>query len=254
MKTILGGLVLGVILAAPSMAADLRPRPMPVKAAPVPAVTLHSWTGCYIGGHIGYAWGRKNDVSQNGDPVPVYNHDIDGFIAGGQVGCNLWQGDRFVFGIEGQAAWADIDGDAGVSATFSSANLRTEADIIGSIAARFGYAFGATGQTLVFVKGGAAFIHERHINRLTEFSAVLIGETDKYLRWGWMVGGGVEQALGGGWSVKAEYNYSDFGNKTRSLCFPTDCLDLSMQQHVHLVKVGLNYRFTGFGGPVVARY
>jgi outer membrane immunogenic protein len=82
-------------------------------------------------------------------------------------------------------------------------------------------------------------------------------ESDKYLRWGWMVGGGFEQALGAGWSMKAEYNYSNFGNKTRSICEigdPTNCEPFSMKQHVHLFKVGLNYRFTGFGGPVVARY
>ena len=131
---------------------------------------------------------------------------------------------------------------------------RTDADIIGSIAARFGYAFGATGQTLVFVKGGAAFIHERHAFNANN---VFFAETDKYVRWGWMVGGGLEQALGGGWSMKAEYNYNNFGNKTVLQCDVTDltnCDDLRIKQHVHLFKVGINYRFGGFGGPVVARY
>ena len=60
--------------------------------------------------------------------------------------------------------------------------------------------------------------------------------------------------LSGPWSVKAEYNYSHFGTKDVALCNPAGCDDFSIKQHVHLVKVGLNYRFTGFGGPVVARY
>ncbi len=249
MKTLLGGLVLSAMLAAPAMAADLRP--MPVKAAPVPVVAMYSWTGCYIGGHVGYAWGKKKDFTADGDPFPEFNHDIDGFIAGGQIGCNLWQSDRFVFGIEGQAGWADLDGQ--VTPAGDDETVGTKADIIGSIAARLGYAFGATGQTLVFVKGGAAFIHERHTFTEGAFAA----ESETYLRWGWMVGGGFEQALGGAWSMKAEYNYSNFGNKTRAVCEvgdPSDCQDFGMKQHVHLFKVGLNYRFGGFGGPVVARY
>ena len=47
--------------------------------------------------------------------------------------------------------------------TFGIIGFRTEANVIGSLAARLGYAFGATGQTLVFVKGGAAFINEKFI-------------------------------------------------------------------------------------------
>jgi outer membrane immunogenic protein len=73
MKTILGGMLLSAVLAAPAMAADLRPRPMPVKAAPVPVATLYSWTGCYIGAHVGYAWGRKRDIAFDGTLGPVFS-------------------------------------------------------------------------------------------------------------------------------------------------------------------------------------
>ena len=58
MKKILAGLALSALLAAPALAADL-PARMPVKAAPAPIITVFSWTGCYIGGHVGYAWGSK---------------------------------------------------------------------------------------------------------------------------------------------------------------------------------------------------
>ena len=142
MKKILGGLVLSALLAAPATAADLR-RPMPVKA-PVPVVTLYSWTGCYIGGHVGYAWGKKR-VDPVGFVVPrrrTSTTTSTAFVAGGQVGCNLWQNDRCVFGIEGQASWADMDGSVGPNPPITAGynGFRTEADIIGSIAARLGYA------------------------------------------------------------------------------------------------------------------
>ncbi|MPZ38524.1 MAG: outer membrane beta-barrel protein [Rhizobiales bacterium] len=254
MKKILGGLVLSAFLAAPVMAADMR---MPVKAPPLPPPpVLYSWTGCYIGGHVGYAWGKKEVDVLPFDPFQAdLDHDADGFVAGGQVGCNLWQSDRWVFGIEGQASWADIDGDVTVTGqTFGWTGFGTKADVIGSLAGRLGYAFGATGQTLLFVKGGAAFIHEHHT---ATFFGPLTFETDKELRWGWMVGAGFEQALGNNWSFKAEYNYSHFGSKDFDVCFgpgAPDCVSFEVDQHVHLVKVGINYKFGGFGGPVVARY
>jgi outer membrane immunogenic protein len=240
------------LAAAPAMAADMR---MPVKAAPAPVITLYSWTGCYIGGHVGYAWGKKRITDIDGvfPAAADLDHDVDGFIAGGQVGCNLWQNDRWVLGIEGQASWADIDGS--VSSPIvgaATANFRTEADVIGSISARLGYAFGATGQTLVFIKGGAAFIHEQFV--IDQTIAALTAQSDKDLRWGWMIGGGFEQALGSNWSFKAEYNYNHFGTRDVELCNPVPvCSTFSIRQHIHLVKVGINYRF-GAGGPVVARY
>jgi len=252
MKKILGGLVLSAFLAAPAMAADMR---MPVKAAPAPIITMYSWTGCYIGGHAGYAWSKKRVYDDLGFEIVEFNHEPDGFIAGGQIGCNLWQRDRWVFGIEGQVSWADIDDEVPFdpTITFASSGFRTEIDIIGSIAARFGYAFGATGQTLAFVKGGAAFVHEKFY--ATGPIAGLNYQSDGELRWGWMVGGGLEHALGGNWSVKAEYNYSHFGKDNFSLCNGLgDCDTYGVKQHVHLVKFGINYKFGGWGSPVVARY
>jgi outer membrane immunogenic protein len=248
MKKILGGLALSVVLATPVLAADLR---MPVKAAPAPVAVVFDWTGCYIGGHVGYAWGRKRVYDGvTGAELDEFHHDVDGWLIGGQVGCNLWQRDRWVFGIEGQAAWADIDGSVGpTGATFGPNTFRTEADIIGSIAARLGYAFGATGQTLFFVKGGAAFIHEQFSQTgLVGFTA----QSDEDLRWGWMVGAGFEHAFNRNWSFKAEYNFNHFGKETHDLCTPAGVCDpYEIRQRVHLVKFGINYRF---GGPLVARY
>ena len=246
MKKILGGFVVSALLAGPVAAAD-----MPVKAPPPVIVTVFDWTGCYIGGHVGYAWGRKRIEAV--PPVPLQaplHHDVDGAVAGGQVGCNLWQRDRWVLGIEAQVSWANIDGDVPRNnQTFGIVDFHTKADVIGSIAGRFGYAFGATGQTLVFVKGGAAFIHERFSANI--FPGPVLQTSEKDLRWGWMVGGGLEHALSRNWSLKGEYNYSHFGTRTVALCGGGVCDDFSIRQHVHLVKFGINYRF---GGPVVARY
>jgi outer membrane immunogenic protein len=249
MKKILGGLALSVFLAAPVMAAD-----MPVKAAPAPLPTIYSWTGCYIGGHVAVAWGRKkvNDLTPLG--ISNFDHDLDGFGGGGQVGCNVWQSDRWVLGIEAQATWIDMDNEVRNNQTFGVGGFRTDADIIGSIAGRLGYAAGSNGQVLFFVKGGAAFIHEKFGAYLAAPGPTLFS-SDNDLRWGWMVGGGAEAVLWGNWTWKGEYNYSNFGTRNVEICNGGLCDTFSVKQHVHLVKFGLNYRFTSWGaGPLVARY
>ncbi len=68
-----------------------------------------------------------------------------------------------------------------------------------------------------------------------------------------MAGVGLEYGLASNWSIKVEYNYMDFGGDTYrfNLRDSTDFFDLKIDQQVHVVKFGVNYRF---GGPVVARY
>jgi outer membrane immunogenic protein len=62
-KLLLAGTALGgLALAGPALAADL-----PVKAPPVVAPAVFSWTGCYIGGHVGGARGQKEWSDFTGD-------------------------------------------------------------------------------------------------------------------------------------------------------------------------------------------
>jgi outer membrane immunogenic protein len=257
MKAILGVLALSVTVATPVMAADMR---MPVKAPPAPIITLYSWTGCYIGAHVGGAFARPkfhDRLINSAIDLPDHDHNLNAFIAGGQIGCNVWQSDRWVFGIEGQAAWADSDSERNFVplSVGDVRHFRTEHGVIGSVAARFGYAFGANGQTLWFVKGGGAFVHHQHHAEIaTSPVTFVIHDTDRDLRWGWMVGTGIEQALSGNWSIKAEYNFSHFGRKDFDLCLNGICEAFDNKLNIHVVKFGINYRFGGFGGPVAARY
>jgi opacity protein-like surface antigen len=69
-----------------------------------------------------------------------------------------------------------------------------------------------------------------------------------------MVGTGIEQALSGNWSIKAEYNFNHFQRRDFDLCLGGVCESFDAKHHMHVVKIGINYRFGGFGGPVVARY
>ena len=90
-KVLLAGITGAALVAgAPTHAADLGRRPPPYKAPPpvVAPVPIFTWTGCYIGGHIGGGWGRKTASAPELLPgVSVPGH-TSGFLGGGQVGCN----------------------------------------------------------------------------------------------------------------------------------------------------------------------
>jgi outer membrane immunogenic protein len=61
------------------------------------------------------------------------------------------------------------------------------------------------------------------------------------------------------WSVKVEYNYIDLGRERHHFTLVPAAagvgpgLTADIDQRLHVMKAGINYRFT-FGGPVVASY
>src|ERR1700686_3050330 len=97
--------VAALAAAAPAPAADLAPPPVAI-----PPVPLFTWTGLYLGGQIGYAWGT--------DTLTVYplgfgtNFTPNGVVGGAHIGYNL-QLNQFVVGLEG-----DVEG-TGISRSFS---------------------------------------------------------------------------------------------------------------------------------------
>src|SRR5262249_23646835 len=87
------------------------------------------WTGCYIGGTIG--WGRGRDTvsipnlgETTGVPelagvsLPSVTGDTKGVVGGGQVGCNYQFAPNWVIGIEGDGEAANIKGDVTDSVSF----------------------------------------------------------------------------------------------------------------------------------------
>ena len=100
---------------------------------------------------------------------------------------------------------------------------------------------------LVYGKGGVAWANDKFsTNRYTFPGTVDVTDT----RIGWTVGAGVEYAFAPAWSAKLEYNFMDFGNHAVSFA-PGTSTDIDQQ--VHAVKFGVNYKF-GFPGLVNARY
>jgi outer membrane immunogenic protein len=262
--------------------------PIVTKGPTIVPPAPYSWTGLYVGGHGGAGWARKAWAGEAFDDpcqfefeplcsTDLGSHNAIGPLGGGQIGFN-WQGGPLVFGIEGQYSLAALKGnhtntkagtltagDATASITLNS-QLSSEITDLASIAARVGVAGGASGGTLFYVKGGAAYVKE-------EFAAqqalgILTCNPDcgggtftfegkgQDSRWGWMAGAGIEHQLIGNWSAKVEYNYLHFGDESVRLrgtgCVigeTTECgpgrSKFDIDQSVHLIKFGLNYRFGG---------
>ena len=115
---------------------------------------------------------------------------------------------------------------------------------------------------MLYVKGGLAWAYERHKisapGSIDGFGAFSV--EDKHWRWGGMLGAGVEFAFTNSISGKLEYNYMDFGTRTYSFNIApalvgfTETVDVKIRQNIHLVKVGLNYRFDVGKYPVSAKY
>jgi opacity protein-like surface antigen len=236
--------------AASAMAGDL-PLKAPIYQAPA-AMPAWSWTGFYVGGHIGGALETSNFSDPFGAVPFGDNVRSPAFIGGGQIGGNYQIG-KLVFGAEADFSWANSSGDNtcfGIPGIpFSASNCGVAPDMFGTVTGRLGYAFG---RTLVYVKGGAAWEHN-NVNMIVNENqgGHLLTSASDYAAWGWTVGGGVEYGLTPAWSLKLEYDYfGGFGSSNVATPYvpgnplvghpvgPIAGLSDTIQQ----VKLGINYR------------
>ena len=118
-----------------ALAADL-----PLKAPPLP-VAVYNWTGFYVGGNIGYSWGRSSGTEAFSDATSgailsasAIRFDMDGVIGGGQVGYN-WQSDRWVFGLEADIQASGQKGDGPFSCSGGTVGATTLAGLSGPCSA-----------------------------------------------------------------------------------------------------------------------
>jgi outer membrane immunogenic protein len=229
---------LAALVASPALAADLRQPPPAYKAAP-PAVPYYNWSGCYIGGHAGGLFARK-DWSLAATGTDLGGHDANSYLAGAQLGCNIQVGGGWVFGIQGDYAFTDAEGSNVDQFGFTN---RSQIESLASVTGRVGYAWD---RFLGYVKGGGAWERD---NYDTSIGGVIQG-TASETRSGWTVGVGGEYAFTPNVSWFVEYNYYDFGTRTNTFS-NGDVIDIKETKNV--VKGGVNFKFD-WGPPMGARY
>jgi outer membrane immunogenic protein len=247
MKWLSAGALLAFFAGAPALAADL-----PVKA-PIAPPPVFDWTGFYVGGNVGYSWGRASTdlteflsttatiINANGAVTATATVNttsvgsdrarLDGWLGGVQAGYNR-QINRWVLGVEGDVQWTDqrggiticpvVPGTAPVACPGTAGTQFGSADYrlpwFGTLRGRVGWTFD---RVLLYGTGGlavgeikASYV-DGTINPQT-FNPLAAGAFNT-TRAGWAAGAGAEAAIGRNWSIKAEYLHTDFGNVDRSV-------------------------------------
>jgi outer membrane immunogenic protein len=171
------------------------------------------------------------------------------------------------------------DGAPCLNNTIRNSLISSQIKDIATIAGTFGITSGPQDRTLWFVKGGGAWAKTQYsqADNISSTSHFNFGISEGFgttinsftsantSRWGWMVGTGVEWGLWGNWSAKIEYDFLDFGNHdvtltgTENHVTVNSCCDgssafsqtLHVNQQIHMVQVGLNYKFDWGGGKGV---
>jgi outer membrane immunogenic protein len=229
-----------VALAQTASAADL-PRGPVYKAPPAMVAIRPTWTGCYIGGNVGGAFGTAS-ATDNVTGAEV-SGDGSGFAGGGQVGCDYEFGGGFVIGLRNMFDWTSNSksgtfpaGAFGGPAGSAVANFDNQ--WFDTLTGRVGYAVAP--DWLLYFQGGGAWVHT---STNVTYGGIQYGQTSN-TRSGWTIGGGVEWMFAPHWSAFIEGNYMDFGSEDvnvtgfRSVVYP-----VTFKATESNVLVGVNFRF-----------
>ena len=239
-RILLATVAMAALGSASALAADLPQRPV-YKAEPVMMAPAPTWTGCYVGGNIGGAFG---DASVSGPAGGTVSTNGSGFAGGGQVGCDYQFSGGWVIGFRDM-----FDGTSNKkSGTFATGPLANGVanfnnQWFDTLTARLGYA--VVPNWLLYFQGGAAW---GHTSTNITFNGLQIGQTSN-TKTGWTIGGGAEWMFAPHWSAFLEGNYMDFGstsgNVSGNVGIPPVFVSapISGKTTETTVLVGVNYRF-----------
>lgn len=215
--------------------------------------------------------GNDASIAQNAGST---SFNPNGFIGGLQLGYN-WQPSDWVYGLEfdyqafsqsqtennsvGLPANSAIVGNctSGITTVPCVGNFSTsvKASWLITLRPRIGYTWD---HTLVYATGGLAVTklsysqsYTDNLNFLTSIGGSESASASQ-TKFGWVIGGGLEQALGNNWSVKAEYLYVRFNDLSAGGTL-TDSGPGVMANFTNSVdhfsanigRIGINYKFGG---------
>jgi len=239
-----------IVSTSSASAADLGA--VPYSKTPAYIVPEYNWSGGYVGGNVGYGWGRSSDTSSLSAGGALFSDtassNMNGVLGGAQIGYNS-QIQNWLVGLEadfqgtGQSSDHSFTCPAGVcTGAALPVTLRQQLDFFGTVRARAGLV--VTPTVLLYATGGLAYGQ-------VDANTTLVGATrSPNYNPGWTVGGG--------WSAKVEYLYLDLGRVSgvspSAVVSPSGVLLIgSFNSRVtdNIVRAGFNYNFSG---PAIAKY
>jgi outer membrane immunogenic protein len=208
---------------AQAVAADLgggQRRRAPPPPPPAYEEAPFTWSGIYVGAHLGYGW---SNIDWQEVPAFNGNHDGSGALAGAQIGYN-WQAGRFVYGVEADITNSWVEGGKAGCCDHSI-------DWLYSVRGRLGLT-SYDNRTLFYVTGGGAWAD-------IDYASVGGHSASQF---GWVIGGGIERALTQNMTARVEYLYYNFDTEsTAGPLVPGSAVNLDPSMHT--VRFGLNFKF-----------
>lgn len=202
---------------------------------PVSTVSAFSWAGGYLGGQVGYGWGKSTFT----DPNFSASLKPDGFLGGLYAGYNFAVSENVILGIDGDITYNNLkDGtseDLGGIFVGADSKLRWS----GAVRARAGYAID---RFLPYIAGGIAFGSVKNSGFIDLFGDNFYAAQSKTLT-GWTIGAGVDYAATDNLILRVEYRYTDYGRKDFSGSNELFSFDTGNKLKTNEIRVGLAYKF-----------
>lgn len=242
-----------VLLSATAHAADIVATPEP---APVVVAPAFSWTGFYAGAQIGGSWSDgdfdREVTAKNEEPpanmvvvrriTDIKSKSIDdgNFIGGLYAGYNYQFQNNVILGLDADIAWINnttkSNKDVPVGEYYSRGYYnKVDQDWLAAVRARLGYAYN---RFLPYLSGGVAFTdaeYKRH-----NFGPTFDDHySDSKTLTGYTLGAGVDYAMTDHIILRAEYRYTDFGDKD----FILDGWKRNVQLKANDLRFGVAYKF-----------
>lgn len=207
---------------------------MAVKARPLMAQQVDSWTGFYIGAAANYHSGTVLDEGCVG--LCEHNHRVQDWYGTVNIGYDYQFANRVVIGVLGWVGVTPVESEASL-APGVVVKGKTDAAAFGGV--RLGYAAGHG--LLPYVFAGAEIVHG---NVTIAVAPVPVNERTHT---GFGTGVGLEYRLAPNWSIDGRYMYSYLGRQDYNFGGGVT----TAAESANTLSIGVNYRF---GAPIVARY
>ncbi|SJZ80491.1 outer membrane protein [Consotaella salsifontis] len=222
----------------PAFAADIVMQEPPAPAPVYEAAPAYTWTGFYVGGQLGGAFGGDmfdnsgDDASLIGGAHVGYDYQMDNFVFGGVIDISgLDASSRQTFDI-------DVNGD---DVTDGSVSSKTDINFLATARLKAGFAWD---RAMIYGTGGLAYanVDTSVGNSLYDAGYRVRGDDDDF---GYVVGGGVDFLATKNISVGVEYLYTNLGSNDFDVDAPGVDADFSTSKDLdfHTVWAKASYRF-----------
>lgn len=227
-----------------------------------PGITVHNWSGFYVGAHAGYGWADWS--SSVAHPCPKclpQQHQADAFAGSGDLGGDGWLGGfqvgaarqigPWVLGVEADVSWPDMSGSHTFRMDYDTDwAVQSSIELMGTGRVKIGYSLG---RVQVYGTGGVAWaIVDSDMQTVSITGPVVMSElSSSTSHVGWTVGAGMEWAMTDRLSVKADYLYIDIGEEDhdpKGLAYAGTPQQfnhhelMSEDLKIHTVRVGVNVK------------